>query len=280
VTVPAAPDAWETVERARHPERPYSRDYILRLAPDFVELHGDRLTGDDPALVAGLGTWNGLTTLFMGQQKGRRLDERVHRNFGMMHPEGFRKATRLAKQAARFGFPIVCLVDTPGAFPGAGAEERGIASAIAISIAGWFSVGTPVLAAIIGEGGSGGALGLSVSDRLLMLESAIFSVASPESAAAIVWRDQANKRKAAEQLRLTSSDLLRMGLVDEIVPEPAGGAHTDHDAAARHLDESLTRALDEVRHLPPDILLRRRHQRARAVGTERSNGRAIGADRR
>ncbi len=262
-----SPDAWDIVERARHPERPYSRDYIVRMAPDFVELHGDRLTGDDPALLAGLGTWNGRTTLFLGQQKGRRFDERVARNFGMLHPEGYRKAIRLAKHAARFHFPIVCLIDTPGAFPGPGAEERGIASAIATAIAEWFGIATPVIAVIIGEGGSGGALGLSVADRLLMLESAIFSVASPESAAAIVWRDQANKRTAAEQLRLTSADLLRMGLIDEIVPEPPGGAHLDHDAAACRVDAALTQAMAQFVRLPTDLLLRRRYQRARSVGT-------------
>lgn len=264
---PSPSRVWQIVEKARHPERPYARDYILRLAPDFVELHGDRLTGDDPALVGGLGTWRGATTLFLGQQKGRRLHERIERNFGMMHPEGFRKAMRLARYAARFGFPIVCLVDTPGAFPGAGAEERGIASAIAVCIAEWFRVATPVVAVIIGEGGSGGALGLSVGDRLLMLENAIFSVASPESAAAIVWRDQSQKRTAAEQLRLTAPDLLRMGLVDEIVPEPAVGAHTDYDSAARYVAEALGRAFDPLLGLSGDALLRRRYQRARSLGS-------------
>src|SRR6266849_3994097 len=196
---------WEIVELARHPDRPYSLDYIRRLAPDFIELHGDRLSGDDPALVGGVGTWHGRTTLFLGHQKGRSLKERVARNWGMMHPEGYRKAIRLAHHAAKFRFPIVSLIDTPGAYPGAGAEERGIAAAI-------------------GEGGSGGALGMGVADRVIMLENSIYSVASPEAAASIVWRDNTRKVEAAEQLQLTSRDLLAMGVVEEVITEPEGGA--------------------------------------------------------
>jgi acetyl-CoA carboxylase carboxyl transferase subunit alpha len=260
--------AWEIVERARHPLRPYAGDYIERLAPDFVELRGDRLAGDDPALVTGLGTWRGRTTLFLGQQKGRHLRDRVARNFGMMHPEGYRKAIRLARQAARFGFPIVCLVDTPGAYPGTGAEERGIASAIAQAIADWFRIATPVVAVIIGEGGSGGALALAVADRVLMLENAIFSVASPEAAASIVWRDRERKQAAAAQLRLTGPDLLALGLVDELVPEPPGGAHTDPGAAAAAVSEALWRSFQPLLGQPGEALLDRRYERARYVDAQ------------
>jgi len=190
---------WQLVEMARHQDRPYFGDYVSRLVPDFVELHGDRLSADDPALVAGIGTWHGRTAVFMGNQKGRTLSERLHRNWGMMHPEGYRKAIRLAHQAAKFGFPIVCLVDTPGAYPGAGAEERGIAAAIAGAIMEWFTIPVPVVACIIGEGGSGGALGLAVADRVLMMENSIYSVASPEAAASIVWRDNARSTTPASR---------------------------------------------------------------------------------
>lgn len=256
---------WQVVELARHPDRPYSLDYIRRLAPDFLELHGDRLTGDDPALVAGVGTWRERTVMLMGHQKGRNLNERVARNWGMMHPEGYRKAIRLARQAAKFGFPIICLVDTPGAYPGAAAEERGIASAIAEAIRAWFEVAVPVLAAVIGEGGSGGALGVAVADRVLMLENSTYSVASPEAAASIVWRDNSRKVEAAEQLQITSRDLLAMGVVEEVVPEPEGGAHTDPEAAAAALDEALWRHLQPLLHLPVRELLEHRYERFRYI---------------
>jgi acetyl-CoA carboxylase carboxyl transferase subunit alpha len=256
---------WERVELARHPHRPYALDYLRRFASDFMELHGDRLSGDDPALVAGLGTWHGAAVMFFGQQKGRTLRDRTARNFGMMHPEGYRKAIRLAKVAARFRLPIVSLVDTPGAFPGASAEERGVATAIAEAIAEWFHVATPVVAAVIGEGGSGGALGMAIADRVLMLENSIFSVAGPEACASIVWRDAARRIEAAERLRLTSDWLLRLGIVDEVVPEPRDGAHTDHDAAARELDEALWRSLEPLMVEDPGRLLARRYARFRAV---------------
>ena len=267
---PEAPDAdgvWRVVELARHPDRPYALDYVTRLAPDFVELHGDRVSLDDPALVAGLGTWHDMTVLFLGQQKGRNLAERVARNWGMMHPEGYRKAMRLARHAARFGFPIVSLVDTPGAFPGEGAEERGMALAIGTAIEEWFEVEVPVVAAVIGEGGSGGALGLAVADRVVVLANSIYSVASPEAAAAIVWRDAARKVEAAAQLRLTAGDLLGLGVVDEVVPEPAGGAHTDPDASARALGAALWRHLEPLLRLPPERLLEQRIRRFRDVGS-------------
>ena len=256
---------WQLVEMARHQDRPYFGDYVSRLVPDFVELHGDRLSADDPALVAGIGTWHGRTAVFMGNQKGRTLSERLHQNWGMMHPEGYRKAIRLAHQAAKFGFPIVCLVDTPGAYPGAGAEERGIAAAIAGAIMEWFTIPVPVVACIIGEGGSGGALGLAVADRVLMMENSIYSVASPEAAASIVWRDNARKVEAAEQLQITSRDLLAMGVVEEVIPEPSGGAHTDYDAAARALDEALLRAVQPLLEEDTQLLLERRYERYRYI---------------
>ena len=256
---------WQLVELARHQDRPYLTDYMTRLVPDFVELHGDRLAADDPALVAGVGTWHGRTTLLMGNQKGRNLADRLRRNWGMMHPEGYRKAIRLAHQAAKFGFPIVCLVDTPGAYPGAGAEERGIAAAIAGAILEWFTIPVPVVACIIGEGGSGGALGLAVADRVLMMENSIYSVASPEAAASIVWRDNARKVEAAEQLQITSRDLLAMGVVEEVIREPEGGAHTDYDAAASALDAALVRALQPLLEEDPGILLERRYERYRYI---------------
>jgi acetyl-CoA carboxylase carboxyl transferase subunit alpha len=253
------------VELARHAERPYALDYIRRLAPDFVELHGDRLGADDAALVGGVGTWAGRTTMFLGQQKGRNFPERVRRNFGMMHPEGYRKAMRLARQAAKFGFPIICLVDTPGAYPGAGAEERGIAGAIAAAIMEWFWIPVPVIAAIIGEGGSGGALGMAVADRVLMLENSIYSVAMPEAAASIVWRDNSRKVEVAEQLQITSRDLLAMGVVEEVVEEPRGGAHLDHDGAAAALEKALLRHLEPLLRTPTEELLQHRYERFRYI---------------
>jgi acetyl-CoA carboxylase carboxyl transferase subunit alpha len=256
---------WQLVELARHPDRPYSMDYIRRLAPDFIEFHGDRLSGDDPALVGGVGTWRGRTVTFLGHQKGRNLHDRVGRNWGMMHPEGYRKAIRLAQQAAKFGFPIVSLIDTPGAYPGAGAEERGIAAAIAYAIMEWFSISSPIVAAVIGEGGSGGALGMGVADRVIMLENSIYSVASPEAAASIVWRDNSRKIEAAEQLQLTSRDLLAMGVVEEIVPEPSGGAHTDHDDAAHLLDSALWSNLEPLLDQPAPERLQHRYERFRYI---------------
>ncbi len=256
---------WQVVELARHQDRPYTMDYVSRLVPDFVELHGDRLSGDDPAIVAGVGTWRGRTVMFMGNQKGRNLADRLARNWGMVHPEGFRKAVRLAHQAAKFGFPIVTLVDTPGAYPGAGAEERGIAAAIAGAIMEWFEVPVPVVSCVIGEGGSGGALALAVADRVLMMENSIYSVASPEAAASIVWRDANRKVDVAEQLQITSRDLLTMGVVEEIVREPDGGAHTDYDEAARRLDQALWRNLEPLLLLPPELLLEQRYERFRYI---------------
>jgi acetyl-CoA carboxylase carboxyl transferase subunit alpha len=256
---------WQVVELARHPDRPYALDYIRRLAPDFLELHGDRMTGDDPALVAGVGTWRGRTVMLMGHQKGRNLADRVARNWGMMHPDGYRKAMRLARQAVKFGFPIITLVDTPGAFPGSTAESHGIASAIAAAIMEWFEVPVPIVTAVIGEGGSGGALGTAVADRVLMLENSTYSVASPEAAASIVWRDNARKVEAAEQLQLTSRDLLAMGVVEEVVAEPEGGAHTNYEATVAALEAALWRHLEELLDVPPAELLEHRYERFRYI---------------
>lgn len=265
---PQPGSAWHRVGLARHEQRPHALDYIRRLVPDFLELHGDRQAGDDPALVAGLGTWRGTTVVLLGQEKGRTLRERRERNFGMMHPEGYRKAIRLARTAAKFGLPIISLVDTPGAYPGAGAEERGIAGAIASAISEWFRIATPVVSAVIGEGGSGGALGICVADRVLLQENAIYTVASPEACASIVWRDVGRRQQAAEQLGLTSDVLLATGMVDEVVAEPSGGAHTDADEAARLLDEALDRHLRSLRGVSGRVLVRRRYERFRRLGLE------------
>ena len=256
---------WQVVELSRHADRPYSMDYIRRWAPDFVELQGDRVSGNDPAMIGGLGTWHGRTVMFMGHQKGRTLHERVARNWGMMHPEGYRKAIRLGLQAAKFGFPIVSLIDTPGAYPGAGAEERGIAAAIAAAIMHWFQIPVPIVAAVIGEGGSGGALGMAVADRVLMLENATYSVAAPEAAASIVWRDNTRKVEAAEQLQITSRDLLAMGVVEAVVPEPEGGAHSDYDGMANALDAAIWRHLEPLLGREPEWLLAHRYERFRYI---------------
>jgi acetyl-CoA carboxylase carboxyl transferase alpha subunit len=264
--VSSAPDVWQTVELARHPDRPYALDYLRRLAPNFVELHGDRVSHDDPALVAGVGTWCSRTVLFLGQQKGRTLAERVARNWGMMHPEGYRKVVRLLRQAVKFGFPVVSLVDTPGAFPGAEAEERGISVAIATAIVEWFRAPVPVVAAVIGEGGSGGALALAVADRVVMMEHAIYSVASPEVAASIIWRDRSRKVEAAELLALTSRDAWELGVVDQVVEEPEGGAHRDPGAAATALEAALLKQLRPLLDLAPDELLAQRRLRFRHIG--------------
>ena len=264
--IPPSRDAWELVQIARHAQRPYALDYITRLASNFVELHGDRITHDDPALVGGVGTWHGRTVLFIGQQKGRDLASRLHRNWGMLHPEGYRKAMRLARQAAKFDFPVVALVDTPGAYPGAEAEERGIASAIGTAIMQWFEIAVPVVAVIIGEGGSGGALGLAIADSVLMLENAIYSVAAPEAAASIVWRDASRRADMANLLGLTAARAMALGVIDGVVREPSGGAHLDHDRAAAELDEAVWEQMRVLLTSPRRHLLRRRRERFRRIG--------------
>jgi acetyl-CoA carboxylase carboxyl transferase subunit alpha len=237
---------WKRVQIARDPERPHTLDYVTRLCADFVELHGDRLFGEDAAIVGGLASFEGQTVMVIGQQKGRNTKENVTRNFGLAQPEGYRKAERLMKHAARFGFPIITFIDTPGANPGVASEERGIGQAIAQNILVMLEIAVPFIAVVIGEGGSGGALAIGVGDRILMLENSIYSVASPEAAAAILWRDAAQASSAAETMRITAPDLLQFGIIDEIVPEPEGGAHTDPAASLEAVREGIARHLGEL----------------------------------
>ena len=257
---------YQRVQVARHPRRPYALDYINGLISDFIELHGDRLYRDDPAIVGGIGRLKGRSVVVIGQQKGRDIKENLKRNFGMPHPEGYRKALRLMHLAERFRLPIVTLIDTPGAHPGLGAEERGQAEAIARNIEEMAALKTPVVVAIVGEGGSGGALALAVGDRVLILENAVYSVISPEGCAAILWRDASLKERAAEALKLTAPDLLAMGLVDEIVPEPAGGAHSEPAAAVEALGVALERHLAELAGLPAEDLVARRAEKYLRMG--------------
>jgi acetyl-CoA carboxylase carboxyl transferase subunit alpha len=265
-TEPTDEEIWRSVELARHQERPYTLDYVERLLDDFVELHGDRGRGDDAALVTGLGSFDGRTVALVGHQKGRDIHERTRRNFGMAYPEGYRKAMRVMELADRHGFPLVSLVDTPGAYPGVAAEQHGQGGAIAHSQAVMARLGVPAVACIIGEGGSGGAIALALADRVLMQENAIYSVISPEGCAAILWRDAAEARKAAAAFKPDAAHCLELGVVDAIVPEPEGGAHNDRDEAARLLAESLGEALEELDGIPGDELRRRRRAKFRAIG--------------
>jgi acetyl-CoA carboxylase carboxyl transferase subunit alpha len=235
----------EQVQVARHPRRPYTLDYIERAFTDWMELHGDRSFRDDEAIVAGWARLDGRSVMLIGHQKGRDMKENLRRNFGMPHPEGYRKALRLMRQAEKFGRPVVTLIDTPGAYPGIGAEERGQAEAIAMNLREMARLRTPMVSVIIGEGGSGGALALGVTDRILMLEHSVYSVISPEGCAAILWRSAEHREKAAAALRMTSRNLLELGIADEVVAEPPGGAHQDWDAAARALREAIGRHLDD-----------------------------------
>ncbi len=244
----------ERVQVARHPGRPYTMDYIDSVFTSFVELKGDRLYRDDPAIVGGWARLRDRPVMVIGQQKGRDTKDNLKRNFGMPHPEGYRKALRLMLMAERFGAPIITLIDTPGAYPGLGAEERGQAEAIARNLEEMAALRTPLVAVVIGEGGSGGALALGLADRVLMLEHAIYSVISPEGCAAILWKDAAQKERAAESLKLTSKDLFRLGLIDEIVPEPAGGAHADPDQAIATLEKVLAKNVADLAKVDPDQL--------------------------
>ncbi len=257
---------WQRAQIARHPSRPYSLDYIRLMLTDFLEMHGDRGYADDRALVGGLARLDGLPLVVIGQQKGRDTKEKLARNFAMMHPEGYRKALRLMKMAEKFRWPILTLVDTPGACPGIGAEERGQAEAIARNLREMAELRVPVAVAIVGEGGSGGALGLAVGDAILMLEYAIYSVISPEGCASILWRDPAKAPEAAAAMRITAQDLLKLRLVDAIVPEPFGGAHRDHQAAAATLKAALVDAFNRLRRIPTDVLLEQRYQNFRTMG--------------
>ena len=258
--------SWQRVQIARHPRRPYLLDYAGRLFTDFVELHGDRRFADDPAIVAGLARFEGLPVVVVGHQKGRNTKENLRRNFGMPHPEGYRKALRIMQLAEKFGNPILCFIDTPGAYPGIGAEERGQAEAIAYNLVRMASIRSPILVLVIGEGGSGGALALALGDEVLMLENAIYSVISPEGCAAILWKDQAKAQTAAEALRLTAPDLERLGVITRIVAEPLGGAHRDVDAAAATLREEIRGSLGRLAALPGAELLRRRREIYRRMG--------------
>jgi acetyl-CoA carboxylase carboxyl transferase subunit alpha len=251
---------------ARHPKRCYSLDYLNTVFTDFIELHGDRLYRDDPAIVGGWARLGGHSVMVIGHQKGRDTKENIRRNFGMPHPEGYRKALRLMRLAARFHSPIITLVDTPGAYPGLGAEERGQSEALASNILDMSAFETPIITVVIGEGGSGGALALGVADRVLMFEHSVYSVISPEGCAAILWKDATQRERAAEALKLTAQDLLRLKLIDEVIPEPLGGVHQDPDAAGESLREALLRHLGELRRVRPEKLVRRRVEKYAAMG--------------
>jgi acetyl-CoA carboxylase carboxyl transferase subunit alpha len=257
---------WQKVQLSRHPARPYTLDYIERLFGDFVELHGDRRFADDPAIVGGFGTFQGAPLLILGHQKGRSTKEKVLRNFGQPKPEGYRKALRLMELAARTGRPIVCLIDTQGAYPGIDAEERGQAEAIAKNLEIMAGLPVPIVCAVIGEGGSGGALALGVANRILMLEYATYSVISPEGCASILWRDDNRKPDAAAAMKMTATDLQRLGIVDEVIPEASGGAHRDHDRTAFNLGEALRRHLTELGALSPEALRADRYRKFRHMG--------------
>jgi acetyl-CoA carboxylase carboxyl transferase subunit alpha len=257
---------WRSVELARHQDRPYTLDYVNRLLVDWVELHGDRARADDQAIVAGIGRFDGRTVALVGQQKGRDIKDRIDRNFGSAHPEGYRKAMRVMDLAQRHGFPLITLVDTPGAYPGVAAEQHGQGGAIARSHSLMARLEIPVVACIIGEGGSGGASALALGDRVLMQENAIYSVISPEGCAAILWRDAGEARKAAAAFKPDALHSLELGVVDGVIPEPEGGAHMDHDEAARLLGETVLEHLEELESVPADELKRRRRARFRALG--------------
>jgi acetyl-CoA carboxylase carboxyl transferase subunit alpha len=257
---------WQRVLVARHPERPSLEDFIRLLFTGFVEIHGDRRFADDHAIMTGFAQYKQQPVLLVGHVKGRDTKEKIYRNFGYARPEGYRKALRAMRLAAKFKRPILVFVDTPAAFPGTESEERGVAEAIAVNLREMTMLETPILVVVTGEGGSGGALGIAVGDRVLMHEFAIYSVIPPEGCAAILWRDASKKIEAAKALKLTAPDLLRAGIIDEIVPEPVGGAHTDHDAAARLLDAALARVLDEIRRLDSAARLQQRYEKFRNMG--------------
>jgi acetyl-CoA carboxylase carboxyl transferase subunit alpha len=258
--------AWQRTQLARHQNRPYPLDFIRLLFEDFTEIFGDRLFGDDSAMIAGMARFHGRPCVVIGQQKGRDTKQRLARNFGQAKPEGYRKALRVMRMAAKFGRPIFTLIDTPGAYPGIDAEERGQAEAIARNLREMMRLPVPILVTITGEGGSGGALAIAIGDRVNMLENSIYSVISPEGCASIMWRDASKSELAAGALRITAPDLLSFGLIDEIVPEPEGGAHLDHAAAAALLDPVLIRNLDELDSLAVGEMLERRYQKFRHMG--------------
>ena len=256
-------NSWLRTELARHPQRPYTLDFIQHIFTDFTEIHGDRRFGDDPAIVCGMARFHGEEVMIVGHQKARNTREKLYRNFGMPNPEGYRKALRVMRLAEKFRRPVFSFVDTPGAYPGLGAEERGQAEAIAHNLREISRLQVPIVVTITGEGGSGGALAIAVGDRVLMLGNAIYSVISPEGCASIMWRDVKRRNEAARAMKITAPDLKQFGLIDEIVSEPPSGAHTDHAAAAALLATALQKHLDQVRHLPPSELVEQRYQKFR-----------------
>lgn len=258
--------ASQKVRIARHPKRPYSLDYISRIFEDFIELHGDRRFSDDKAIIGGLAKIGGVKIMFVGHQKGRDTKENLMRNFGSAHPEGYRKALRLMKIAEKLQIPIVTFIDTPGAYPGVGAEERGQAEAIAVNLREMPLLKTPIMCIVIGEGGSGGALGICVGDRVLILQNAYYSVISPEGCAAILWKDRGKTQVAAEALKLTAKDLLDLKVVEEIIPEPLGGAHRDHDAAAEYVKKAIVRNLTVLGKMSVNELIENRYKKFRKMG--------------
>jgi len=257
---------WQVARVARHESRPYTQDYLDIIAPDFQELHGDRMYADDPAIVGGIGRIDGQAVMFIGHQKGRDTKERVRRNYGMPKPEGYRKAQRLMRMAEKFSMPVVTFIDTPGAYPGVGAEERGQSEAIAHSLYMMAGLKTPIISVVIGEGGSGGALAIGVGDKLLMLQYSIYSVISPEGCASILWKSADKAEDAAEAMRITASNLNDFGLVDEVLPEPLGGAHRNPKAMAEVIRNALLSSLEELAQLSTDQLLERRQQRLASFG--------------
>ena len=258
---------WQRVQLARHPQRPYTLDYIERITTNFVELHRDRAFADDPSIVAGIGKIDYQPIAFIGHQKGRTTKEKLYRNFGMPHPEGYRKALRIMELGARFRKPIITMIDTPGAYPGVGAEERGQAEAIAHNLREMAAFPVPIVVVVIGEGGSGGALAIGVGDRILMMENAVYSVISPEGCAAILWRDGTKGPLAAEAMKLTAVDLLELEVIDEVIPEPVGGAHRDYHGAAATLKKAIVRHLTALQNAPEERLVSERYQRFRRMGT-------------
>jgi len=258
---------WQRVLIARHPQRPYTSDYIAAIMTDFVELHGDRAFADDKALIGGLAKIDGIKVMVMGHQKGRDIKENLKRNFGCAHPEGYRKALRLMQTAEKFNVPVVIFIDTPGAYPGIGAEERGQAQAIALNLREMTSIGVPIVATVIGEGGSGGALGIGVADRVCVLENAYYSVISPEGCAAILWKSSAKAPDAAEVLKLNAHQLLKLGIIDEVVPEPMGGAHRDPQRMCQNLKEVVVRNLKQLHSLNKEDLLKARYKKYRSIGS-------------
>lgn len=264
-------NAWQKTQIARHPERPYTLDYISMIFEDFIELHGDRRFGDDPAIVAGIGKIDGDSYAVVGHQKGRTIKERIYRNFGQAHPEGYRKALRIMKLAEKFSIPVITMIDTPGAFPGIGAEERGQAEAIATNLMEMSQLKTPLIGIVIGEGGSGGALALSVCDRIFMLEHAIYSVISPEGCAAILWKKNSDVgvedyMRAAEELKLTAQDLKKFGIIDDIIPEPLGGAHREPQETGKRIKAKIVSARAELVRIPVEELIQKRYEKFRKIG--------------